>query len=461
MIKKHERLNLVPLLVGAVTCGIAVIVTLLMTYAEFRWQRAAIANQANQYSEHYRSILSKALAENLIVIDAVEGLLHLAPHPSHDQFNQLMQPLLIQRPAIKQVELAPDAIIQMVYPDPANKVVLGLDLRSLPNQRQIVEETIKNHEFRLAGPLQLVEGGFGAIARKPVYIRSSTTGDERFWGFITLILDMDHLLSPLSTEETEPMFQYALRGTDGMGENGKVFYGHPSVFQDAEVIHNITVPGGYWQLAVSIDVSMLTSRWGMMVFTLIGLTGSLIVGILAGVMVLQWQRLHRKATHDALTRVFNRQRIQEMGTQEVLRARRYKHPLSLIMIDLDSFKAINDCYGHITGDQVLRRTSDLIEHAVRGCDLVGRYGGEEFVVILPECNSAEVAVVSERIRLSLYRTLKIDQQPVRLSASLGTATLSTSENFGDILNNADMALYEAKRRGKNRSIAFSPHLLLV
>ncbi|MCO4759456.1 MAG: sensor domain-containing diguanylate cyclase [Oceanospirillaceae bacterium] len=459
MIKKPERLNLVPVLVGVVTCAIAVTITLLMAYAEFLWQRSTIVSQANQYSEHYQSIISKALAENLIVIDAVESLLHLAPNPSHDQFNQLMQPLLVQRPAIKQVELAPDAIIQLVYPDPGDTVVMGLDLRSLPDQRQVVEETIQNHEFRLAGPLQLVEGGFGAIARKPVYIRDGASGDEKFWGFITLILDIDQLLSPLLTENADQMFQYALRGTDGMGEKGNVFYGRPDVFQNAEVIHNITVPGGYWQLAVSIDVSTLTSRWEMMIFIFIGITGSLTLGILTGVMVLQWQRLHLKATHDSLTQVFNRQRIQEMGVQEVLRARRYKHPLSVIMIDLDGFKAINDSYGHPIGDQVLQQTTNFIEHSVRGCDLVGRYGGEEFVVILPECNSDEVAVVSERIRLNLCRTLEVDQQSIHLSASLGTATLRTSEHFGEILNNADIALYEAKRRGKNQSIAFSHHLL--
>lgn len=459
MIIKPERLNLVPILVGVVTCSIAITITLLMAYAEFQWQRATIANQANQYSEHYRSILSKALAENLIVIDAIEGLLQLAPNPSHNQFNQLMRPLLDQRPTIKQVELSPNAVVQMVYPAPTTNLVVGLDLRNLPEQKHVVEETIRNRNFRLAGPLHLVEGGFGAIARKPVYMRKNNPSDEKFWGFITLILDVDHLLSQLVTEDSNQMIMYAIRGTDGLGDKGDVFFGNPNVFQHAEVIHNIAVPGGYWQLAASIDASGLTRRWEMMMFTFFGITGSIIVGVLAGIMVLQWQRLHRKATHDALTHVLNRQRIQEMGAQEVQRAQRYQHPLSLIMIDLDSFKAINDRYGHLTGDQVLQQTTDLIEQAVRTFDLVGRFGGEEFVVLLPECDINEVSIVAERVRIYLSRTFQIDQQSIPLSASLGTSTLNPDDSFDDLLNNADIALYEAKHRGKNCSVAFSPRLL--
>ncbi|MBE9397114.1 sensor domain-containing diguanylate cyclase [Pontibacterium sp. N1Y112] len=457
---QRNRSSFFPILVGVVTCCIAMTVTLLMTYAEYRWQRSMSVSHASEHAGQYKAILGKALAENLIVIDAVEGLLRLAPNPSYNDFQQLVKPLLDQRPTIKQVEVAPNAVIKLVYPHSEDNAIIGLDLRSLPGQRKVVEETIRSQRFRLAGPVNLIEGGYGAIARKPIFISPDGQHDgEQFWGFITLILDVNRLLSEIVSEESDTMTRYAIRGTDGLGAQGGVFFGSPDVFKQPVVTHTIPVPGGYWQLAASVDLSRISRRWEMLMFSLVGMVGSVVVGVLAGILVLQWQHLHTKATRDSLTRVYNRQRIQEMGAQEVQRAQRYNHPLSLIMIDLDSFKLINDRYGHLTGDQVLQESTDFIEHAVRGCDLVGRFGGEEFVVVLPECDVCEVAVVAERIRFELCRTLSIDYQQVNLSASLGTATLQRSECFEDMLNNADIALYEAKRTGKNRAIAFSPHLI--
>ncbi len=165
------------------------------------------------------------------------------------------------------------------------------------------------------------------------------------------------------------------------------------------------------------------------------------------------QKLLELATIDGLTGVFNRREFNRRLTVELERSRRENHPVSLLMVDIDHFKKLNDTYGHQAGDDALRVVSKLIKTEVRPGDLPARYGGEEFAVILPYADSDDAFAVAERLR-SLLAELDIpiqDGKTIQVTASLGCATFPQDAQTEELLMAAaDGALYQAKNNGRNR-----------
>jgi diguanylate cyclase (GGDEF)-like protein/PAS domain S-box-containing protein len=158
-------------------------------------------------------------------------------------------------------------------------------------------------------------------------------------------------------------------------------------------------------------------------------------------------RLMQLARKDGLTDVYNHRAFQERLAEEVARARRNGHPLSLMLGDVDDFKKYNDRFGHVAGDERLQFFSQVLQRATRPSDFVARYGGEEFAIILPETNAEQGLVVGERI----LETLAQEQGPKRITASFGLVEFS--DDFptpATLIEAADQALYQAKHSGKNR-----------
>ncbi|MEK6592014.1 MAG: GGDEF domain-containing protein [Pseudomonadota bacterium] len=164
----------------------------------------------------------------------------------------------------------------------------------------------------------------------------------------------------------------------------------------------------------------------------------------------------RLATTDPLTGVFNRRTFIELAEQEFARARRTDTALSLMMLDLDHFKRVNDTYGHLVGDQVLVSFTNLLRDCVRRGDLVVRYGGEEFCVLLPATPLAAATALAERIR-NATTSIPPTSLPFRITTSIGLTTYAGGEHtvLGDLLARADEALYRAKDEGRDRVIALS------
>lgn len=154
---------------------------------------------------------------------------------------------------------------------------------------------------------------------------------------------------------------------------------------------------------------------------------------------------------DGLTKVFNRKHWEECLDKEFSRARRYGHDLALIMFDLDNFKQLNDTYGHQAGDKVLMETAQNIQNLLRLCDQFGRYGGEEFAIILPETELTGALDVAERIRSAIEQTvIDYQGQTIKVSASVGVATIGKhNKRYEDLISLADCALYSAKEKGRN------------
>lgn len=164
-----------------------------------------------------------------------------------------------------------------------------------------------------------------------------------------------------------------------------------------------------------------------------------------------YQRALQAAKVDPLTGAHNRAAMNDTIEREVELAHRHKSALSIIMFDLDHFKQINDNYGHITGDDVLRECVQICNQALRSTDMLFRFGGEEFVVILPGVNANGAGLAAERLRAVIEKhAFQSNQSTIPVTISAGISSLTMRENAQDMMDRADKALYSAKNDGRNQ-----------
>ena len=167
------------------------------------------------------------------------------------------------------------------------------------------------------------------------------------------------------------------------------------------------------------------------------------------------RKLELLASTDSLTGAFNRRHFMEAANNEILRSERYGHPLSVLMLDIDHFKAVNDTHGHGIGDEALKETVHVIEKTLRNEDTLGRLGGEEFAVLLPETKVSQAVLLAERIRVAISEiVIDTPTDPLSFTMSIGISQLSEGDsNIDDILKRADEGLYKAKEQGRNQVVA--------
>ena len=165
--------------------------------------------------------------------------------------------------------------------------------------------------------------------------------------------------------------------------------------------------------------------------------------------------LQYQATHDNLTKLFNRQKLNDEFDKEILREQRYNHGLSLVMFDIDNFKSVNDTYGHDVGDVVLKDISKTLLESIRITDIASRWGGEEFMVLLPDTSLENAINVAQIIRRNI-ENYKFEGVPHSITVSIGVAVFQNKIDSKDsVVKNVDLALYQAKRNGKNQVVQYT------
>jgi two-component system, cell cycle response regulator len=159
---------------------------------------------------------------------------------------------------------------------------------------------------------------------------------------------------------------------------------------------------------------------------------------------------------DELTGLLTKRSLFRALETEITRAQRYRHPISVLMMDLDHFKRVNDTYGHLVGSQCLAEVGKLIRESTRETDVSGRYGGEEFITFLPESETAAGLIVAERIRQAMEKhTFRYDDTAYQVRVSIGVATWPADGNdVESLVRAADTALYRAKNEGRNRCVVY-------
>jgi diguanylate cyclase (GGDEF)-like protein len=170
--------------------------------------------------------------------------------------------------------------------------------------------------------------------------------------------------------------------------------------------------------------------------------------------------LEYQSTTDSLMGIYNRRFLEKRLHEEFFRSKRYQFPLSLLMLDIDNFKQVNDRYGHQTGDLVLKRLADLLVKTVRESDVVARYGGEEVLLVLPHTKGNNAKLLAERLRFAVENTIMVLNEEnegrgdLQITASLGVSSMTMEmTNCQQLIKQADKSLYFAKERGRNQVVA--------
>ncbi len=535
-----------------------------------------------------RAHIEKEITQNLLLVYGTANYISVNPTLSQAQFQLYAKGVMARQNLLKNLGAAPDFVMEYIYPLAGNQQMLGVDYRHLEDQWELVKMVQETGDMVVAGPIQLVQGGWGLIGRAPVIVR--TASPPAFWGVVSAVMDVDRLFTNVGLDRLEDL-EIAIRGTDGTGDRGEVFQGDLSLFDPAEksVLMTVAFPSGSWQMAarpadgwsvyhpfswmmhglmalffltvvffvfrtvkdiaerkfvelalkneerkmramleasydayVMIDDEETILFWSPAAEKIFGWTSEEALGrkihsliaparhheesasgierfartgkghLLNSVLELEAYRkngdcfpvemsmaafrnegryyavgnirdittrkkaekeLERMATTDSLTGLANRGRFMMLAEAEIQRSRRYSRPLSILMVDADRFKNINDTHGHDMGDKALKALGSTLESVLRSTDVAGRIGGEEFVLMLPETALPEAVAVAERLRQTVeQKSIPMSDGPlISFTVSIGVTELTDpSQGIDDLLKRADNALYRAKSSGRNR-----------
>jgi diguanylate cyclase (GGDEF)-like protein/PAS domain S-box-containing protein len=528
-----------------------------------------------------RARLEERIYTSLYLVHGMAANISVRPDLSPNDFDDLANVLLSKRNSLRNIAAAPDYVIRYMYPKTGNEKALGLDYRTVPDQWDQARAARDSRSMALAGPLRLVQGGIGLVARVPVFLPGGG-----FWGLVSSVIDIDTLLNQAGVAPMSARLDMALRGRDGKGGQGDVFWGDPALFEpEAEsVVVTVSLPSGSWLLtgkprggwvanspnawmvhaafillALGACIMLIQSRrdrifltesesrlramsqashdalvmidsrgcvtfWNSAaermfsyseaemlghrlhdfiaqpgdaaaakealkkfaesgtgpvfetpVLELEGVRRSgeifpvelsvaafeiggecFAVGSMRDISTrkLAELRLNELATQDELTGLSNRRHFMEQTSTQLRQAHRYGKDFCFMMFDIDHFKRINDNHGHDVGDEVLRQVGQTMRQVLRGTDIFGRVGGEEFAVAMPETDLDAARVVAERLR-ETFEELRVRtlSEPARFTVSVGIAHLDSAETLlSQLFKRADEALYEAKNRGRNRVV---------
>ncbi|MCD6073231.1 MAG: multi-sensor hybrid histidine kinase [Rhodospirillales bacterium] len=196
-----------------------------------------------------RARLEGIITANAHLIRGMTAVIATEPDISQNDFNELSAEIMRGKSQIRNIVGAPDMVIRYVYPREGNEAAMGLDYNTVPAQRDAANRAKELGELVLAGPIDLVQGGQGFIARAPVFTAEVLGRPSRFWGLVSTVLDLSRVYEAAGLADPELQIEIAIRGKDASGPDGAIFYGRPEVFENAPVLADVVLPYGSWQMA--------------------------------------------------------------------------------------------------------------------------------------------------------------------------------------------------------------------
>lgn len=197
--------------------------------------------------------LESAMHSRLHMVRGLAAFVRTHDEFSDEQFVRFATALEAGRPGVRSLQLAPNAVVTYLTHPEGNEKARGHDLLADPKRRDLVQAVIDSRQYLIAGPLNLVQGGVGLIGRLPIYLPDATApSGDRFWGFSTILLDLEPLLAEAGIDETHAELAFSLRGKDGLGADGDVFFGAADAFVDQAVLASVSLPNGSWQITARV-----------------------------------------------------------------------------------------------------------------------------------------------------------------------------------------------------------------
>lgn len=194
-----------------------------------------------------RARLEENINSNLFLVYGMGAYVAHSENVSQDEFNGMSKTLLRQSTALVNMAIAPDFVIKWVYPRKGNEKIIGIDYRNIPDQWEQAKKAKETHAMAIAGPINLIQGGKGVIARVPVFLEK----DNSFWGLVSSVMDLDKLLNYAEVKKNGGQLSIAIRGKDGLGADGEIFEGNHEIFSESlePVKMEVRLPSGSWEMA--------------------------------------------------------------------------------------------------------------------------------------------------------------------------------------------------------------------
>ncbi|WP_428243949.1 putative bifunctional diguanylate cyclase/phosphodiesterase [Gynuella sp.] len=454
---KHSFSDTWNLRTGLFFVFLSVLLLIVMTYLENTIKRTYLQNLQLDTTRELDTVaarLSATITENISWVNGLAA--HISIHQDINQleFHKYAKTVLFQKPLLINMAAAPGLVVTMVYPEPQNKEVIGFDYRTDAVQWPAVARAIETNHLIVAGPIDLVQGGKGLVARKAI---RGPEGD--LWGVVAAAIDADALFYTAGLLGNQLGIDLAIRGKDGLGFEGDMIWGNPELFTDARSqLTTIPVgngtwcfaaqPKGGWDSAVPI---LGIFRTGFLV-TFIMLCGFFYSRYQKHTQDLRYQRiLEKQATYDQLTGLPNRTLFEDNLAKAISLASRDHYKLAILFIDLDRFKPVNDNLGHKAGDLLLQQVTERINLHIRDSDTLARYSGDEFIAILTHIHDDYMPdTVAEDILATINAPFILKNNQIFCSASIGISVFpDDGETNEELVSKADQAMYEVKNSGRN------------
>src|SRR5436309_820238 len=426
------------------------------------------------------------------------------PHARKLQFERAVRaersPLVKGLPefAIKPPGERPEyMVLTFLEPMGKNVVAWGLDLNADPLRRSAVDRARDSGQISASSAVTLLRDGNASVPstllRLAVYRGGGVPGslEERqrlYWGIVGSAVRVSEMIDATLSKEMLSRVQLQIyEAGEGAAGDTLLFDSAasgptasavaPAEFSGYGVTHRLAVGDREWRLRIvprKDPVDLLAKAGTAAILAALLAISALLFWLMTSVAVsesrgaelakrnreaaLLREKLHEQAMRDRLTGLYNRHYVQEWFGLELLRAQRHGRPVAAIMLDIDHFKRFNDSFGHEAGDLVLRELAGALGRSTRGSDVASRYGGEEFLVLLPECPFDAALRRAERTREEVAKLeLRYGDRPLGpVTVSLGVAVFPDhASESEELLRHADEALYLAKQTGRNRVVAYS------
>ncbi|SMP36776.1 diguanylate cyclase [Roseibium denhamense] len=373
-----------------------------------------------------------------------------------EDYRRISMEVIEDNTSIRSVGIAPNNILQAVFPLEPNRAALGLNYRMNTAQWPAIREAMLSREMVIAGPLELVQGGKALLIRIPVFPADAPgqpMKERPYWGVITLVLDEAGVMSSAGITDMMDDLRIALVDRNAVSEEKAHIYGSLGLEKTDHVSLPLHLPGGLnWELQGYPEMGWSEAGNNVWTTQLIGSLISLVFGAMAFLLISEVYKVRSMALHDPLTGLANRRLLEDRMHQLAVMCERTGTGFEIFYVDLDAFKPVNDNYGHSVGDQLLIEIGLRLQRQTRQTDTVARVGGDEFIVLTPgNMRRPERQIFLTRMEDKVNQVFECAGAVIEVQASIGSASFpGDASTVDDLLRVADGRMYAQKAKAKQK-----------
>lgn len=420
---------------------LVIILALLITSLWQRIEQEKKLEMTNRFVSFEKSVQSFINGNALMIAGFSAYIETFDVYDEDDVYTYLDSLVQGNEKYINNIGIVKDTTIVWNYPKDKNLEAIGVDLSKVPSQAEAINRIKRSFQKSFTGPVPLVQGGEGYIIRVPIM------KNGYYWGVASVIVNADELVKLFDKYARESKLEVAIYNRS---EPDKVIYGDEQLLDKNTIKMNSKFMDEEWVFCIRPVINTLSNKVPGFIATLI--VGITIVGYITYKSYYYFKNheemkrkntlLHTSAIRDKLTDTYNRNYFDVRIAEEIRFANSYGSPVSLIFFDLNFFKRVNDTYGHSYGDSVLVTIASIVKKLLRQSDILARWGGDEFAILMPNTSIVGAEIAADKIRKAI---LSIDHPTVGLvSASIGVGEYKLGETNEAWFKRVDKALYYSK-----------------